>query len=87
VDSAPMRAVLGIDAAWTLSQPSGVAVMNETSTGWRLVAAEASYQRFDARANGLRSHSVGATPTLARGLDWSLIDTCDNEQSKTQRRS
>jgi predicted RNase H-like nuclease len=49
----PMRAVLGIDAAWTLSQPSGVAVMNETSNGWRLIAAEASYQRFHALANGL----------------------------------
>jgi hypothetical protein len=52
VDSAPMRAVLGIDAVWTLSQPSGVAVMNETSTGWRFVAAEASYQRFHALADG-----------------------------------
>jgi predicted RNase H-like nuclease len=53
VDSAPIRAVLGIDAAWTLSQPSGVAVMSETSNGWRLVAAEASYQRFHALADGL----------------------------------
>jgi predicted RNase H-like nuclease len=53
MDSPPIRAVLGIDAAWTLSQPSGVAVMSETSTGWHLIAAEASYQRFCARANGL----------------------------------
>jgi hypothetical protein len=45
MDSPPIRAVLGIDAAWTLLQPSGVAVMSETSTGWHLVAVEASYQR------------------------------------------
>jgi predicted RNase H-like nuclease len=51
--SAPMRAVLGIDAAWTLSQPSGVALVSETSAGWHLVAAEPSYQRFHARALGL----------------------------------
>jgi predicted RNase H-like nuclease len=52
--SAPMRAVLGIDAAWTLSQPSGVALVSETSVGWHLVSAEASYQRFHALADGLR---------------------------------
>jgi predicted RNase H-like nuclease len=51
--SAPVRAVLGIDAAWTLSQPSGVALVSETATGWHLVAAEASYQRFHARGHGL----------------------------------
>jgi predicted RNase H-like nuclease len=44
--------VLGIDAAWTLSQPSGVALVAETPTGWRLVATDASYQRFHARAAG-----------------------------------
>ena len=44
-----MRAVLGIDAAWTVAQPSGVAMAEETSNGWRLVAAESSYQRFLAR--------------------------------------
>ena len=30
------RAVLGIDAAWTVSQPSGVALAVETEGGWRL---------------------------------------------------
>jgi predicted RNase H-like nuclease len=53
--STPTRAVLGIDAAWTLSQPSGVALLSGNSTGWRLVAVEASYQRFHARAHGLTS--------------------------------
>ncbi len=46
-----MRAVLGIDAAWTLHNPSGVALAMETAKGWRIVAAESSYQRFMARAD------------------------------------
>lgn len=45
-----MRAASGIDAAWTATQPSGVAVAVETPTGWKLVAAESSYQRFIARS-------------------------------------
>lgn len=44
------QAVLGIDAAWTIHQPSGVALAVETSRGWRIVAAESSYQRFQAFA-------------------------------------
>jgi predicted RNase H-like nuclease len=47
------RAVLGIDAAWTLTQPTGVAAAVETEAGWRLAAVEASYERFMALANGL----------------------------------
>lgn len=46
-----MRAVLGIDAAWTLTQPSGVALAVELSRGWRLIAAASSYQRFQALAD------------------------------------
>jgi predicted RNase H-like nuclease len=47
------RAVLGIDAAWTERQPSGVAVAVKTASGWRLAAVEASYEAFIARANGV----------------------------------
>jgi predicted RNase H-like nuclease len=46
-----MRAVLGIDAAWTLAQPSGVALAVERSNGWRMIGAAASYQRFHAMAD------------------------------------
>lgn len=46
------RAVLGIDAAWTLTQPSGVAAAAEFHDGWHLIAASTSYQRFHALANG-----------------------------------
>ena len=48
-----MRAVLGIDAAWTLTQPSGVALAAEVSSGWRVIASASSYQRFLALANHL----------------------------------
>jgi predicted RNase H-like nuclease len=43
--------VLGIDAAWTLTQPSGVALAADLSSGWRLIAAATSYRRFQALAD------------------------------------
>jgi predicted RNase H-like nuclease len=46
------RAVLGIDAAWTAAEPSGVAIAVETAGGWRLAAVEASYEAFIGRADG-----------------------------------
>jgi predicted RNase H-like nuclease len=46
------RAVLGVDAAWTETEPSGVALAVEPEAGWRLAAVEASYDRFLARAGG-----------------------------------
>jgi predicted RNase H-like nuclease len=46
-----MRAVLGIDAAWSFTQPSGVAVATQLSSGWRVIAAASSYQRFHALAD------------------------------------
>ena len=42
--------MLGIDAAWTLSRPSGVAVAAKSRGRWRLIAAVSSYQRFQALA-------------------------------------
>ncbi len=41
-----MRTVLGIDAAWTASQPSGVALVVDDGGSWRLVRAAASYASF-----------------------------------------
>jgi predicted RNase H-like nuclease len=46
------RAVLGVDAAWTETEPSGIALAVETETGWRLVAAVASYDHYLGRARG-----------------------------------
>jgi predicted RNase H-like nuclease len=47
------RAVLGIDAAWTSTQPTGVAAAVETEAGWRLVGVAASYEQFLTLENGL----------------------------------
>lgn len=41
-----MRAVLGIDAAWTEREPSGVALIADDGSGWRLVEVAASYAAF-----------------------------------------
>lgn len=49
-----MKAVLGIDAAWTDRQPSGVALIRESQEGcWEYIAADSSYAAFLARA-GIR---------------------------------
>jgi hypothetical protein len=59
--SSRSRAVLGIDAAWTATEPSGVALAIEGRGGrWRLVAVEACYWRFKEWAVGR-----GATRGLA----------------------
>jgi len=41
-----MQAVLGIDAAWTLTQPSGFAAAVRSGSSWRLCGVADSYQRF-----------------------------------------
>jgi predicted RNase H-like nuclease len=48
-----LRAVLGIDAAWTSTQPTGVPAAVETEAGWRLAGVVASYEQFLTLANGL----------------------------------
>ncbi len=40
------RAVLGIDAAWTQERPSGVALVGEVGTTWKLIALSPSYEHF-----------------------------------------
>lgn len=46
-----MRAVLGIDAAWTQKNPSGIAVAIEESERWRLAGAYPSIAHFLAAAH------------------------------------
>lgn len=45
-DSSPEVAVLGIDAAWTAHNPSGVALLEQVKGRWRCKALAASYQEF-----------------------------------------
>ncbi|MGQ8633346.1 DUF429 domain-containing protein [Agrobacterium sp. DKPNP3] len=44
-----MTAILGIDAAWTATEPSGVALVVKDGSCWRLRAVAASYDHFLAR--------------------------------------
>ena len=46
------RTVIGIDAAWTITQPSGVALAAESAGRWQIVCAEPSYEHFFALAEG-----------------------------------
>ena len=48
-----MNAILGIDAAWTINQPSGVALAERTALGWQCVAVAPSYDTFIALAHGI----------------------------------
>ena len=61
-----MRTVLGIDAAWTGTQPSGVALAEETERGWRLKAVASSYARFEALAGLAPEHSCAARDEARR---------------------
>src|SRR5262245_50280178 len=62
-----MRAVLGIDSAWTLSRPSGVALVAEKGLAWELVALGPSYQSFHAKADGSLPETIpsGSRPNAA----------------------
>ncbi len=44
--------VLGIDAAWTAHQPSGIALAQRTTTGWSCLAIAPSYEAFISQASG-----------------------------------
>ena len=54
VQSDPKNApcVLGIDAAWTAHQPSGIALVQNTATGWSCLAIAPNYEAFIDQASG-----------------------------------
>jgi predicted RNase H-like nuclease len=62
--------VLGIDAAWTEKEPSGVALIEDSQGGWRCVAVTPSNDSFLALAEGTsvdwNAKSRGALPDVAR---------------------
>jgi predicted RNase H-like nuclease len=77
-----VRAILGIDAAWTSNHPSGVALLRETEGGeFECVAAESSYGAFLARAGltGRGSYApdppalLEAARRLGRGSDITVV--------------
>lgn len=77
------RAVLGIDAAWTPTQPSGVAVAREEPSGWRLIAVAHSYSRFcylgdhpsdDDHAPNTSNLLAAATKRCGQAIDVVAVD-------------
>ena len=44
--------VLGIDAAWTAHQPSGIALVQNTANGWNCLAVAPSYAAFIGQTSG-----------------------------------
>ena len=44
--------VLGIDAAWTTHNPSGVALVQRTAEGWQCLSLAPSYDAFIGLAQG-----------------------------------
>lgn len=51
-------AVLGIDAAWTTSHSSGIAVVSRGESGWRLVRVAGSYAFFVEPVATLSGHGT-----------------------------
>lgn len=71
--------VLGIDAAWTYGEPSGVALVEETNASkWKCLGVAPSYDAFTSLANGrlIEWHSTyfnGSTPDGDQVLQASVL--------------
>ena len=74
-DSDKGNAVLGIDAAWTAHQPSGIALLQNTAHGWSCLAIAPSYDSFLAQASGApwdpEQKATGSRPNPAALLQAS----------------
>lgn len=68
-----MPAILGIDAAWTATEPSGIALLHGDGSAWKCVAVAPSYSSFIAAAAGV---PVGwsTAPTPGRPDVDALLD-------------
>ena len=68
-----MSAILGIDAAWTEGEPSGVALVARTRRAWKVVAAAPSYAAFVACDRGApvdwQKRPAGSRPDIAGLLE------------------
>ena len=67
--------VLGIDAAWTAHQPSGIALVQNTATGWSCMAVAPSHEAFIDQASGQtwdpEQKATGSRPDPAALLEAS----------------
>jgi predicted RNase H-like nuclease len=68
-----MTTILGIDAAWTAREPSGVALVRQDGTRWRCLASAPSYAAFIDLAHGRMPNwtrpGVGSVPDAEELLD------------------
>lgn len=69
-----MRSVLGIDAAWTYTNPSGVALAKETEEGWELVTVSTSYEEFNS-LSGEGCYEKVSNPFIPSATE--LLNTCN----------
>jgi hypothetical protein len=63
------QTILAIDAAWTASQPSGVALFQQRGSRWRCIALAPCYRSFTEQAEGIVgewsvSRSQGSEPDI-----------------------
>lgn len=87
-----MVAVLGIDAAWTPKQPSGLAVSVKKGAQWQIVVASKSYADFLGDPN--RSDALppiedllnAAERMAARPIDLASIDMPLSKEAINGRR-
>ena len=67
--------ILGIDAAWTVHQPSGIALVQRTNAGWSCLAVASSYRAFIGQASGQawdpEQKATGSRPDPAALLEAS----------------
>jgi predicted RNase H-like nuclease len=73
-----VRAVLGIDAAWTPGNPSGVALVSEHDGRWRLLRVASSYAEFldeedRGKVGGFEATALVARSKVFVGCDLTLI--------------
>ena len=73
--------MLGIDAAWTTHQPSGIALVQASASGWQCRALAPSYAAFLDLARGVNWDPK----TRARGSEPELADLLKASRSLTGR--
>lgn len=69
-----MTTILALDAAWTATEPTGVALVTSAGPGWRAVAVAPSYDSFLALADGTsvrwtQARFSGSVPDIPKLLD------------------
>ena len=71
-----MTTILGIDAAWTATEPSGIALVQRRASRWRCVAVAPSYAAFEGQVEGNAPDwsrpAVGSAPDAANLLQAAM---------------